>query len=70
MLVPDCLLIVPTETEAKEELDGFFAAMAAILQEAQTDAAKLKGAPYTTPVRRLDDVRAAKQLDLAWKPAA
>jgi glycine dehydrogenase subunit 2 len=70
LLVPECLLIEPTETEAKEELDGFIAAMAAILQEAATDAARLKGAPYTTPVRRLDDVRAAKQLDLTWKPAA
>ena len=70
LLVPECLLIEPTETEAKEELDGFVAAMAAIKEEAETDAAKVKGAPYTTPVRRLDDVRAAKQLDLTWKPAA
>ncbi|MCU0976001.1 MAG: aminomethyl-transferring glycine dehydrogenase subunit GcvPB, partial [Steroidobacteraceae bacterium] len=70
LLVPECLLIEPTETEAKEELDGFVAAMSAILEEAGTDAARLKGAPYTTPVRRLDDVRAAKQLDLTWKPAA
>ena len=70
LLVPECLLIEPTETEAKEELDGFVAAMAAIKEEAATDAAKVKGAPYTTPVRRLDDVRAAKQLDLTWKPAA
>jgi len=68
LLVPDCLLIEPTETESKEELDGFIAAMSAILGEAKTDPAKVKGAPYTTPVRRLDDVRAAKQLDLAWKP--
>jgi glycine dehydrogenase subunit 2 len=35
-----------------------------------TDPARVKGAPYTTPVRRLDDVRAAKQLDIAWKPGA
>ncbi len=70
LLVPECLLIEPTETEAKEELDGFVAAMAAILEEASTDAARLKAAPYSTPVRRLDDVRAAKQLDLTWKPAA
>ncbi len=70
LLVPECLLIEPTETEAREDLDGFVEAMAAILQEAATDAARLKGAPWTTPVRRLDDVRAAKQLDLAWKPAA
>ena len=70
LLVPECLLIEPTETESKEELDGFVEAMIAIKAEAETDAAKVKGAPYTTPVRRLDDVRAAKQLDLTWKPAA
>jgi glycine dehydrogenase subunit 2 len=70
LLVPECLLIEPTETESKEELDGFIDAMTSILGEAMTDPAKVKGAPYTTPVRRLDDVRAAKQLDLAWKPGA
>ncbi len=70
LLVPECLLIEPTETETREELDGFVEAMAAILREAGTDVATLKGAPYTMPVRRLDDVRAARQLDVAWKPAA
>jgi glycine dehydrogenase subunit 2 len=70
LLVPECLLIEPTETESKEELDGFVAAMTAIQQEAVTDPARVRGAPYTTPVRRLDDVRAAKHLDLAWKPTA
>jgi glycine dehydrogenase subunit 2 len=70
LLVPECLLIEPTETESKEALDGFVEAMATILAEARDDAAKVKGAPYTMPVRRLDDVRAAKQLDLAWKPGA
>ncbi|MBX3702484.1 MAG: aminomethyl-transferring glycine dehydrogenase subunit GcvPB [Steroidobacteraceae bacterium] len=70
LLVPECLLIEPTETETREELDGFVEAMAAILREAAADAATLKGAPYTLPVRRLDDVRAARQLDVAWKPAA
>jgi glycine dehydrogenase subunit 2 len=69
LLVPECLLIEPTETESKQELDAFVDAMAAIREEARTDPAKLKGAPYTLPVRRLDDVRAAKQLDLAWKTA-
>jgi glycine dehydrogenase subunit 2 len=43
--------------------------MNAIRQEAQTEPEKLKGAPHTLPVRRLDDVRAARQLDLAWTPA-
>ncbi len=70
LLVPECLLIEPTETEAKEELDAFIDAMIAIQHEAEQDAAKLKGAPYTLPVRRLDDVRAAKQLDLTYQAAA
>ncbi len=70
LLVPECLLIEPTETESKEALDGFVDAMAAILEEARTEPEKVKGAPFTTPVRRLDDVRAARQLDVAWKPDA
>jgi glycine dehydrogenase subunit 2 len=68
LLVPECLLIEPTETESKEVLDGFIDAMAQILKEAQQEPERVKGAPYTMPVRRLDDVRAAKQLDLRWKP--
>ncbi|PZN31258.1 MAG: aminomethyl-transferring glycine dehydrogenase subunit GcvPB [Proteobacteria bacterium] len=68
LLVPECLLIEPTETETKETLDAFVDALVAIQREAEQDAAKVKGAPYTLPVRRLDDVRAAKQLDLAYVP--
>jgi glycine dehydrogenase subunit 2 len=68
MLVPECLLIEPTETESRETLDGFVEAMVAILAEARSDPARLKAAPYTMPVRRLDAGRAAKQLDLTWKP--
>jgi glycine dehydrogenase subunit 2 len=70
LLVPECLLIEPTETEAKEDLDRFCDAMGAIREEMREDPDKLTSAPHTMPVRRLDDVRAAKQLDLAWKPAA
>jgi len=66
LLVPECLLIEPTETEAKEDLDRFCDAMAAIREEMAHDPEKLASAPHTMPVRRLDDVRAAKQLDLAW----
>jgi glycine dehydrogenase subunit 2 len=66
LLVPECLLIEPTETEAKEELDGFVEAMAKILEEAATNVDILKEAPHSLPVRRLDDVRAARELDLAW----
>jgi glycine dehydrogenase subunit 2 len=69
LLVPECLLIEPTETESKEELDAFVDAMIAIRREAETEPDKLKGAPWSLPVRRLDDVRAAKQLDLTWKAA-
>ena len=63
------LLIEPTETESKETLDGFIEAMIAIQREAEQEPERVKGAPHTMPVRRLDDVRAAKQLDLTWKSA-
>ncbi|MDH5483652.1 MAG: aminomethyl-transferring glycine dehydrogenase subunit GcvPB [Gammaproteobacteria bacterium] len=66
LLVPECLLIEPTESEAKEALDGFIEALVQIQQEAETNPELVKGAPYTLPVKRLDEVRAAKQLDLAW----
>jgi glycine dehydrogenase subunit 2 len=70
LLVPECLLIEPTETEAKEDLDRFCDALASIREEMQHDSEKLTSAPHTMPVRRLDDVRAAKQLDLVWKGTA
>ncbi len=70
LLVPECLLIEPTETESKEELDGLVAALTAIRQEAQEHPERLKTAPHTLSRRRLDDVRAARQLDLAWTPNA
>jgi glycine dehydrogenase subunit 2 len=66
-LVPECLLIEPTETESKETLDGFVEAMKKIRAEALVDTALVKNAPHTTPVRRLDDVKAARELDLTWK---
>jgi len=68
LLVPECLLIEPTETESKQELDAFIDAMIAI-REKRGPTREAEGRPYTLPVRRLDDVRAAKQLDLAWKAA-
>jgi len=64
--VPECLLIEPTETESREELDGFVEAMAKILEEAGEDPGLLHEAPHTLPVRRLDEVRAARELDLRW----
>jgi len=67
LLVPECLLIEPTETESKETLDNFVTAMIAIATAAK-EGTEFKDAPYTMPVRRLDDVKAARQLDLAYRP--
>jgi glycine dehydrogenase subunit 2 len=67
LLVPECLLIEPTETESKETLDAFVAAMTEVLAESRSDPRLVKTAPHSLPVRRLDDVRAARELDLAWK---
>jgi glycine dehydrogenase subunit 2 len=66
LLVPECLLIEPTETESPEELDGFVAALTDIRDLAYRDAAEVKAAPRSMPVRRLDDVRAARELDVSW----
>lgn len=68
LLVPECLLIEPTETESKETLDNFVAAMTEIVTAAREEGKEYKDAPYTMPVRRLDDVKAARQLDLAFRP--
>ena len=70
LLVPECLLIEPTETESKEALDAFVTAMSQIQKEAEQEPGRVTSAPHTMPVRRLDDVRAARQLDLTWKPTA
>ncbi len=61
LLVDEALLLEPTETETKETLDAFAESMAAILAEAAEDPAVAQNAPYTTPVRRLDEAGAAKR---------
>lgn len=66
LLVPECLLIEPTETETREEIDGFVDAMIAILKEARETPEILKSAPQTLPVKRLDDVKAARDLNLVY----
>jgi len=66
LLISECLLIEPTETESKQTLDAFIGAMAQILREAQENPGQLHGAPHTLPVRRLDDVRAARELNLIY----
>jgi glycine dehydrogenase subunit 2 len=60
LLVDEALMVEPTETETKETLDAFADAVAAILLEAAEDPEIARGAPYSTPVRRLDEVAAAK----------
>ncbi len=66
-IVPEALLIEPTETESKETLDAFVEAMLKIAEEAQTNPDLLHKAPHTTPVRRLDEVKAAKELVLCCR---
>lgn len=66
LLVPECLLIEPTETESKEALDAFAETMIQILHEAKTNPELLKNAPHNLPVRRLDEVKAARELDLVY----
>lgn len=70
ILVPECLLIEPAETESKETLDAFVAAMKEILVEIQEQPDMVKSAPHNMPLRKLDDVKAARELDLTWKPAS
>ncbi|WP_166210083.1 aminomethyl-transferring glycine dehydrogenase subunit GcvPB [Cognatiluteimonas telluris] len=70
LLVPECLLIEPTETESRQTLDEFVEVMAGLLAESREDPERMKGAPYTMPVRRLDDVKAVKELDVSFRPAA
>jgi glycine dehydrogenase subunit 2 len=67
LLVPECFLIEPTETEDRDTLDQFISAMVSIRQEAEQTPEVVKGAPHTLPVKRLDDVKAARELDLIWK---
>ena len=61
LVVPEALMIEPTETETKERLDEFVAAMRDIAEQAAHDPERLRGAPHHRPVRRLDEVKAAKE---------
>jgi glycine dehydrogenase subunit 2 len=68
LIVPEALMIEPTETEDKQTLDSFIDAMQKIAVEAKEDPDLLRSAPHTAPVSRLDEVRAAKQLVLCCRP--
>jgi glycine dehydrogenase subunit 2 len=67
LIVHDALMIEPTETESKGTLDAFAEALARIAEEARTDPGLLHSAPHTTPVSRLDEVKAARQPVLCYK---
>jgi glycine dehydrogenase subunit 2 len=69
LIVSGALMIEPTESEPKEELDAFCDAMLAIAREAEERPELVRSAPHTTPVRRLDEARAARQPVLRWKKA-
>ena len=68
LVVSGALMIEPTETETPETLDAFIAAMVAIAREAQENPDLVKTAPHSTPVRRLDEARAARKPILRWDP--
>jgi glycine dehydrogenase subunit 2 len=68
LIVEEALMIEPTETESKGTLDAFCDAMIQIARETEQDPAAIHEAPVTTPVRRLDQTRAAREPNLTWSP--
>jgi glycine dehydrogenase subunit 2 len=66
LVVEEALMIEPTETETKETLEAYAAALLRTAEEARTEPERLREAPVTTPVRRLDEARAARTLTLRW----
>lgn len=68
LIVPGALMIEPTESESKEEMDLFIDAMKSIAEEVEEDANMVLTAPHTTRVSRLDEVGAARKPILRWKP--
>jgi len=67
LIVHEALMIEPTETESKESLDEFAEAMIKIAKEVEENPKVVTSAPHVTPVGRLDEVKAAKDLNLRWK---
>jgi glycine dehydrogenase subunit 2 len=70
LIVPEALMIEPTETESKATLDSFVKAFDQIAEEIAKDPEILRTAPHDSPVGRLDEVQAARHPDLRWRPAA
>jgi glycine dehydrogenase subunit 2 len=70
LIVDEALMIEPTETESRQTLDRFCDAMIQIAREAEESPEAVREAPLTTPVRRLDQTRAAREPRLRWSPAS
>ncbi|MFS8523568.1 MAG: aminomethyl-transferring glycine dehydrogenase subunit GcvPB [Limnochordales bacterium] len=70
LIVDEAIMIEPTETESKETLDEFVDIMLRIVREIEEDPDLVRNAPHNTPVRRLDEARAARQPNLCWCPPA
>ena len=68
VVVKEAIMIEPTETESKETLDEFIDAMIEIAELSKTDPERIKSAPNNTPIKRLDETKAARDLDLRWNP--
>jgi glycine dehydrogenase subunit 2 len=68
LLVPECLMIEPTETESLETIDAFISVMEQIAVEARENPEVILSAPHNAPMRRMDEASAARNLNLAWKP--
>jgi glycine cleavage system P protein (glycine dehydrogenase) subunit 2 len=68
LIVKGALMIEPTESESREELDAFIEAMRRIAEEARANPDLVRTAPHTTPVRRLDEVGAARNPVIRWRP--
>jgi glycine dehydrogenase subunit 2 len=68
LIIEEGMLVEPTETESIDTLDAFADALIAIAAEARSDPETVRGAPYTAPVRRLDEAGAARHPDLHWRP--
>ena len=67
LLIPECFLIEPTETESKSTIDAFIDTLIVILEEVKTQPDTVRAAPLSMPVSRLDDVKAARELDISWQ---
>jgi glycine dehydrogenase subunit 2 len=68
LVVPEAMMIEPTETESKDTLDEFVEIMQKIDEESKSDPDIVRNAPHTTPVGKLDEAMAARKPNLRWEP--